>query len=242
VQRPAAWTDLATACVWDLPDLRTVPGLDLDAPGRHGVGDLVCSGADLAPETLVRAYSLGLFPMPDPRARRRDATPTWWSPSPRGILPPGGLRVTRSLRQSARRYEVRLDSAFTDVVRGCADPSRDGGWIDERFVAAYTRLHELGVAHSVETWQDGELVGGLYGVSLGGLFAGESMFHRARDASKVALLALVRLLDDGRPDRLLDVQWATPHLTSLGVVEVPRSAYLTRLLPAALAVPEPAWA
>ncbi len=238
MQRPRDWAELAAACAWDLPDLRTVPGLDLD---DERVGDLVCAGADLAPETLVRAYSLGLFPMPDPETRRRHAPPTWWSPSPRGVLPLDGLRVTRSLRQSAKRFELRVDTAFTDVVRGCADPSREGGWIDERFVEAYARLHGLGLAHSVETWQDGVLVGGLYGVSLGGLFAGESMFHRARDASKVALLALVELLRDEHPDRLLDVQWATPHLSTLGVVEVPRSAYLTRLLPAALEVPEPRW-
>jgi leucyl/phenylalanyl-tRNA--protein transferase len=236
------WADLAAACVWDLPDLRAIPGLDLDADlDDGGVGDLVCAGADLAPETLVRAYSLGLFPMPDPRARRRSAPPTWWSPAERGVLPLDGLRVTRSLRQSARRYDVRLDTAFTEVVLGCADPAREGGWIDRDFVAAYSRLHELGLAHSVEAWSDGELVGGLYGVCLGGLFAGESMFHTARDASKVALLGLVDLLRDGEPDRLLDVQWSTPPLASLGVVEVPRSAYLTRLLPAALEVPEPRW-
>ena len=230
---------MAAACVWDLPDLRSVPGLSLDA---DDVGDLVCAGADLEPPTLVRAYSLGLFPMPDPRSRRRSAPPTWWSPSPRGVLPLDRMRVTRSLRQSAKRYEVRVDTAFAEVVRGCADPSRDGGWIDDRFVAAYTRLHELGLAHSVETWSGDELVGGLYGVSIGGLFAGESMFHRARDASKVALLALVERLSDahGRT-RLLDVQWATDHLATLGVVEVPRSSYLTDLLPAALELPDAAW-
>ena len=233
-----AWTELAAACVWDLPDLRTVHGLDLDG---DDLGDVVCAGADLAPETLVRAYSLGLFPMPDPRSRRRKAPPTWWSPNPRGVLPLDGMRVTKSLRQSAKRYDVRVDTAFVEVIRGCADPSRDGGWINDGFVEAYTRLYELGLAHSVETWQDGELVGGLYGVSLGGLFAGESMFHRARDASKVALLALVRLLDDGDAARLLDVQWATDHLETLGVVEVPRSTYLTELLPAALDVAPPAW-
>lgn len=239
MHRPIAWTELAAACVWDLPDLRTVPGLDLDS---EDAGDVVCAGADLAPETLVRAYSLGLFPMPDPRSRRRNAAPTWWSPAPRGVLPLDGMRVTRSLRQSAKHYEVRVDTAFGEVVRGCADPSRDGGWIDERFVAAYTRLHELGLAHSVETWQGDELVGGLYGVSLGGLFAGESMFHRARDASKVALLRLVELLrDEHEGSRVLDVQWATEHLATLGVVEVPRSVYLTQLLPAALDVPDPTW-
>jgi leucyl/phenylalanyl-tRNA--protein transferase len=240
MEQRGPWVDLAAACAWNLPDLRTVRRRDLD---DETVGDLVCAGADLAPETLARAYSLGLFPMPDPRVRRRDAPPTWWSPVLRGVLPLDGLRVTRSLRQSARRYELRLDTAFDEVVRGCADPSRDGGWIDERFVAAYARLHELGVAHSVETWRDGVLVGGLYGVSLGGLFAGESMFHRARDASKVALLGLVELLRDQHgATRLLDVQWSTPHLSSLGVVEVRRSAYLTRLLPDALELPEPAWA
>jgi leucyl/phenylalanyl-tRNA--protein transferase len=240
VQGRGSWRDLAAACVWDLPDLRTVPGLDLDDPE---VGDLVCAGADLEPATLARAYSLGLFPMPDPRSRRRSAPPTWWSPVDRGVLPLDGLRVSRSLRRSAGRFEVRVDTAFTAVVEGCADPRREGGWIDRRFVAAYSRLHELGVAHSVETWRDGRLVGGLYGVSLGGLFAGESMFHRERDASKVALLGLVDLLrDEHAQPRLLDVQWATPHLQSLGVVEVPRSAYLKGMLPAALELPEPAWA
>jgi leucyl/phenylalanyl-tRNA--protein transferase len=238
VQPRGAWVDLAAACAWDLPDLREVPGIDLDDEG-----DLVCAGADLAPETLVRAYSIGLFPMPDPRRFRRNAPPTWWSPSPRGVLPLDGLRVTRSLRQSARRYDVRVDTAFREVVLGCADPGRDGGWIDEQFVAAYSRLHELGLAHSVETWSGDELVGGLYGVSVGGLFAGESMFHRARDASKVALLGLVDLLhDEHAGDRLLDVQWRTDHLATLGVVEVPRSTYLRELLPAALRLPEPRWA
>ena len=235
---------LADACTWDLPDLRALHWLDLDddpADGE-GVGDLVCAGADLEPATLARAYSLGLFPMPDPRRRRRQGPPTWWSPVVRGVLPLDGLRVTRSLRQSARRMEVRVDTAFREVVTACADPARDGGWIEKPFVDAYCDLHRLGVAHSVESWLDGELVGGLYGVSLGGLFAGESMFHRARDASKVALMGLVDLLrDEHAESRVLDVQWATPHLASLGVVEVRRSDYLTRLLPAALEVPEPDW-
>jgi leucyl/phenylalanyl-tRNA--protein transferase len=214
--------------------------LDLD---DDEVGDVVATGADLAPETLVHAYSIGLFPMPDSRARR-PGPPTWWSPVVRGILPLDRLKVSRSLRRSARSMEVRVDTAFCDVIAACADPSRDSGWIDEDFVAAYSRLHELGIAHSVEAWQDGELVGGLYGVSLGGLFAGESMFHRVTDASKVALIGLVDVLRsaDHHDARLLDVQWATPHLASLGVVEVARSTYLTRLLPAALDAPEPDWA
>jgi leucyl/phenylalanyl-tRNA--protein transferase len=135
--------------------------------------------------------------------------------------------------------EVRVDTAFDAVIRACGDPSRDSGWIDDEIVDAYTELHELGWAHSVETWQDGRLVGGLYGVSIGGLFAGESMFHRVTDASKVALVGLVDLLRDEHADRrLLDVQWSTPHLASLGVVEIRRSTYLD-LLKDALEVPLP---
>jgi leucyl/phenylalanyl-tRNA--protein transferase len=164
----------------------------------------------------------------------------WWSPDPRGVLPLAGLRVTRSMRQSAHRFEVRVDTAFTEVVIGCADPARQGGWIDDDIVTAYAELHRLGWAHSVETWRDDELVGGLYGLAIGGLFAGESMFSRARDASKVALTALVDLLtDEHAEERLLDTQWQTPHLATLGVVEIPRAAYLSRL-ERALALPLPA--
>jgi leucyl/phenylalanyl-tRNA--protein transferase len=155
-------------------------------------------------------------------------TIAWWSPDPRGILPLPGLRVTRSLRQSCRRFEVRIDTAFAEVMRGCADPGRDGGWITEGIRDAYERLHRMGWAHSVETWRDGRLVGGLYGIAIGGFFAGESMFHLERDASKVALVGLVDLLRAGGAD-LLDVQWTTPHLRSLGAVDVPRSRYLELL-------------
>jgi leucyl/phenylalanyl-tRNA--protein transferase len=158
----------------------------------------------------------------------------WWSPDPRGILPLDGLVVHRSLARSARRYDVTVDQAFPDVIAGCADPSRPSGWIDDAFVAAYTRLHRAGWAHSVEVWTKAdetgarELVGGLYGVAIGGLFAGESMFHRRTDASKVALVHLVERLRAGG-GTLLDVQWRTPHLASLGVVSVPRAEYLDRL-------------
>ena len=120
----------------------------------------------------------------------------WWSPERRGILPLDGLKVSRSLRQSAAHFEIRVDTAFDEVVAGCADPSRPGGWIDDQIATAYAELHHLGWAHSVEAWRDGELVGGLYGVAIDGLFAGESMFSRARDASKVALIGLVDLLRD----------------------------------------------
>jgi leucyl/phenylalanyl-tRNA--protein transferase len=213
------------------PDLRAgTPTTSQDQPD-----DLVAMGADLEPGTLLAAYRCGLFPMPDPASREM----LWWSPVERGVLPLDGLRVTRSLRQSARHMEIRVDTAFPEVLAACADPDRDSGWIDRDIEVAYTRLHELGWAHSVETWQDGELVGGLYGVAVGGLFAGESMFHRVRDASKVALVGLVDLLHDEHVDqRLLDVQWQTPHLASLGVVEVPRHDYLARL-EKALDVPLP---
>ena len=190
---------------------------------------MVGIGADLEPGTLLAAYRTGLFPMPV----RRGGEVAWWSPEPRGVIPLDGLRVTRSLARSCRRFDVRIDTAFGAVMRACADPRREAGWIDGRFVAAYTRLHELGWAHSVETWsrdEEGhdELVGGLYGIAIGGLFAGESMFHRRTDASKVALVALVeRLRANGGV--LLDVQWLTPHLASLGAVEITRTAYLREL-------------
>jgi leucyl/phenylalanyl-tRNA--protein transferase len=133
---------------------------------------------------------------------------------------------------------MRVDSAFDEVIAGCAAPDRPGAWIDARMLDAYRRLHRLGWAHSVEAWRDGVLAGGLYGISIGGLFAGESMFHRERDASKVALMWLVELLRAGDVERLLDVQWCTPHLASLGAVEISRDAYLVRL-ERALALPAP---
>jgi leucyl/phenylalanyl-tRNA--protein transferase len=202
---------------------------------RADADDLVAMGADLAPGTLLAAYRAGLFPMPGDT----DAM-LWWSPVERGVLPLDGLRVPRSLRQAVRRMEIRVDTAFPEVIEACADPARDSGWIDEPVIEAYTALHRLGWAHSVEAWQDGELVGGLYGVAIGGFFAGESMFHRVRDASKVALVGLVDLLRDEHAERrLVDVQWQTPHLASLGVVTVARPAYL-ELLEDALDVPLPA--
>lgn len=202
-------------------------------------GDLVALGADLQPGTLLAGYRSGLFPMPYDDAPGGPAL-GWWSPDPRGVLPLGGLRVSKSLRRSCRDFEIRVDTAFTEVMERCGDPSREGSWIDDDFIVAYTALHQLGWAHSVESWRDDVLVGGLYGVAIGGLFAGESMFHTARDASKVALVALVDLLRAAGGDRLLDVQWRTDHLATLGVVEVPRRDYLARL-ERALALPDVAW-
>jgi leucyl/phenylalanyl-tRNA---protein transferase len=194
-------------------------------PTGWPVDDAVAVGADLEPATLLAAYRAGLFPMP-----LDDVTPmVWWSPLRRGVLTPERLRVSRSLRQAVRRYETRVDTAFSAVLRACADPMRPGAWISEDVLRAFARLHALGWAHSVETWdRDGRLVGGLYGVAIGGLFAGESMFHHANDASKVALVGLVDLLRKGGAT-LLDVQWTTPHLASLGAVDLPRPVYLARL-------------
>ena len=196
---------------------------------RQADGDLVGIGADLRPGTILAAYRSGLFPMPV------DGRLAWWSPDPRAVLEPERLRVTRSLRRSCRNFDVRVDSAFADVVAACADPGRPGGWISQGIRDAYVELHRLGWAHSVEAWSGSRLAGGLYGVAIGGLFAGESMFHRETDASKVALVGLVSLLG---PDALIDVQWQTDHLASLGVIEISRSDYLERLA-AALARPLP---
>jgi leucyl/phenylalanyl-tRNA--protein transferase len=190
--------------------------------------DLVGIGGDLEPGTVLMAYRAGLFPM---GVGEGGSAPTgWWSPDPRGVLLPGQIKVSRSLRKSLRRFEIRVDTAFSQVMTGCADPTRAGGWITPSITAAYTRLHELGWAHSVEAWADGELLGGLYGLAIGGLFAGESMFHRATDASKCALVGLADLVFvDGDPRRIVDVQWATAHLASLGVSEIPRDDYIARL-------------
>ncbi len=211
---------------YDFAALRPAPGEDLAA-----------AGGDLDPATLVAAYRAGCFPMGLGRGGRGPVG--WWSPDPRGVLLPDRVHVSRSLARSLRRFEVRVDTAFADVVAGCADPSRPGAWITPAVAAAYQRLHELGWAHSVEVHLDGRLVGGLYGVAVGGLFAAESKFHRVTDASKAAVVALCRLLEeDGAPGRLVDVQWRTDHLATLGVEEVPRTDYL-ELLRAACALPLP---
>jgi leucyl/phenylalanyl-tRNA--protein transferase len=213
-----------------MPPVEPPPTIwDLPAPEVAGDGEIVAIGADLEPGTLLAAYRTGLFPMRVGKGRRLG----WWSPDPRGIIPLDALHVSRSLRRSRGRFEVRRDTAFEAVMRGCADPRRPHGWIDDDFLAAYCRLHHLGWAHSVETWIDDELVGGLYGVAIGGLFAGESMFHRVPDASKVTVVATVEHLG-AIGASLFDVQWVTPHLATLGAVEVSREEY-GRLLADAVA-------
>lgn len=199
--------------------------------------DLVAVGADLKPATVLAAYRRGLFPMPVAEIGEM----AWWSPVRRAVIPVDGLAVSRSMRRSANRFSVTVNTDFAGVLDGCADPRRPGAWIDDQIRGAYTHLHELGWVHSIEVWQDGELAGGLYGVAIGGLFAGESMFHRVTDASKVALMATTGLLDDGRPARLFDVQWLTPHLQSLGAVEIGRAGYLDRLQQALSLPLPPCW-
>ncbi|KAA1380930.1 leucyl/phenylalanyl-tRNA--protein transferase [Aeromicrobium fastidiosum] len=196
--------------------------------------DCVAGGADLEPGTLLEAYRRGAFPMP------HDRELLWWSPMRRGVLVPDDIRVSRSLARSVRRFTMTLDESFEEVIDACADPSRPGAWIDSDIRAAYVRMHELGWAHSVETRAaDGTLVGGLYGLSIGALFAGESMFHRATDASKAALVELARLVGAGG---LIDTQWSTPHLASLGVTEWPRELYLERINDLVDAPPPAVWA
>jgi leucyl/phenylalanyl-tRNA---protein transferase len=201
--------------------------------------DLVAVGGDLRAGTLLAAYRSGVFPMGLGEHGSRPMG--WWSPDPRGVLLPGGVHASRSLRRSLRRFEVRVDTAFGQVVAACADPDRPGRWITDEIVDAYTEMHALGWAHSIETWLDGELVGGLYGLCVGGLFAGESMFHHVTDASKAAVVAMAGyVFADGDPRRIVDVQWSTPHLGSLGVVTMPRDEYLTRVREA-VELPPPAF-
>ncbi|MSZ41298.1 MAG: leucyl/phenylalanyl-tRNA--protein transferase [Actinobacteria bacterium] len=209
-------------CVWNLPDPRT------SEPGE----EILAIGADLAPSTLLSAYCNGLFPM-----HVSSGELAWWSPDPRGVMELDNLQVSASLRKSMRRYRVTFDTAFELVMRGC-DENRSESWITHEFIDSYCALHEMGWTHSVEVWDEEELVGGLYGIEVGGLFAGESMFHRKRDASKVAFVTLVEHLKDAGGVRLFDVQWKTDHLETLGVSEISRNDYLDRL---SVAVSQPGY-
>lgn len=191
-------------------------------------GGLLAAGGDLSPEWLLCAYAHGIFPW----FERDDEPIFWWSPPIRAVIAPGSVRITRSLRKNLfnRGYRVSFDRAFDAVVDACAAPRRDaqGTWITSRMQQAYGALHELGYAHSVEVWQGQDLVGGLYGVSLGKMFFGESMFAAASDASKSAFVALHRQLQRWRFS-LIDCQISNPHLQSLGVTEMPRTEFLERL-------------
>ena len=200
---------------WQLPDPLLAP---------QGA-DLIAAGSAIEPALMLAGYRQGLFAMP-----LADTLVGWFSPDPRGVLPLERLHVSRSLRRALRRYRVSIDRAFEDVVEGCADPQREGHWIAPDFVDCYRELHRMGWAHSIEVWDtNDELAGGLFGVEVAGFFSGESMFHRERDASKVAVVALVERLVKAGGNRLLDVQWLTPHLQSLGVTAIKRREYVARL-------------
>lgn len=181
-------------------------------------------GDDLEPDTILAAYRRGLFPMPV----ESGGPIGWWSPTRRGVLEPEQIHVSHSMRRTIGHYEIRVDTSFEEVLDGCANPARPYGWIDDRIKAAYLRLHDLGWCHSVEAWRDGRLAGGLYGLAIGGLFAGESMFHNETNGSKAALIGLATGIADGT-GRLIDVQWRTDHLESMGITEISRRHYLRRL-------------
>ena len=184
----------------------------------------------IASELLLQGYRLGVFPM-----AMEDGAIEWFSPDPRAILPLQEFHVPHALRRVLRKkvFETKIDNRFGEVIRACA--KREDTWINREIVESYERLHELGYAHSVETWSNGKLAGGLYGVAIGGAFFGESMFHRERDASKIALVALVEHLR-AKKFALLDTQWLTPHLQQFGAIEISREHYL-RLLARAVELP-----
>jgi leucyl/phenylalanyl-tRNA--protein transferase len=186
---------------------------------------LVAMGLDLQPKTLLEAYRSGVFPWFD-----EDLPICWWSPDPRAIIELDGLHVSHRLARTIRsgQFTTTIDQDFAGVMAGCADRPVEGTWITPEMFAAYGRLHDLGHAHSVEIWHEGQLAGGLYGVAIGGFFAGESMFHRVTDASKVALATLVARLRERR-FALFDIQFVTPHTIRMGAIEIPRKEYLKRL-------------
>jgi leucyl/phenylalanyl-tRNA--protein transferase len=211
--------------VWIILDKRLWFPDPRNALNIGSLNGFVALGGDLSVPRLLLAYRSGIFPWSvDPV--------TWWSPDPRGILELDRFHVSRSLAQTLKKgvFRVTIDQAFHEVIERCAEPGpgRTSTWITPEFVAAYVRLHEAGHAHSIECWKDGELVGGVYGVHIGGFFAGESMFHRASDASKVALCRLVEHLR-AREFALFDIQMVTPHTQQLGATNIARSDYLGRL-------------
>ena len=201
------------------------PPIDLALLEPNG---LLCAGGDLSAQRLMDAYQRGIFPW------YANGEPIlWWSPDPRMVLFPGEFRISRSLRRALRggRFEVKLDSSFAGVMQACAErarPGQDGTWITRDMQRAYLKLFQLGIAHSVETWVDGQLAGGLYGVAIGRMFYGESMFTRATGASKIAVAHLARFLEE-EGFGMIDCQMTTPHLASLGAREIPRTVFLDGL-------------
>ena len=203
--------------VWDFP-----------SPEQMPKDDLVSLGADLKPETLIDSYKNGILPMHIQIENKREIG--WWSPQQRGILPLNKINISSSLKKSMKKYFVTFDQDFDSVIDGCGDDKRPKRWINKDIKTAYKKLFELGYVHSVEVWnKKDELVGGLYGVEVNGLFAGESMFNTQTDASKTALVYLVEKLSQAGGERIFDVQWQTPHLKSMGVVKISRSKYISLL-------------
>lgn len=210
-----------------------IPWIDNDTPfppletALREPNGLLAAGGDLSPQRLIEAYSRGIFPWFNP-----GEPVLWWSPDPRMVLFPGELKVSRSLRKTLKKrdYEVRVDTAFRQVMEACAAPrdGQGGTWITPAMIDAYTELHRQGLAHSVETWMEGKLVGGLYGISLGRMFYGESMFSLATDASKIAFVHLVRQLERWGYG-MIDCQMKTAHLASLGAREIPRAEFSQKL-------------
>ena len=198
------WQNLAELSQYEFPNINKID---------KNLGDLISIGADLETSTLIKAYSSGYFPM-EVSDENGNMILGWFSPIKRGVLPLGNLRITKSMKKSYNRFTYKIDQKFEKVMR--------------KFIYNYTKLHELGFAHSVEVYEDDELVGGLYGVSLGAFFAGESMFSTKSDASKVALIKLIEILKDQKA-LLLDTQWLTPHLASLGAIEISRNEYSIQL-------------
>jgi len=196
-------------------------------PANFPAEGLIAAGGDFAPATVIEAYRTGIFPWPHPSAEL-----LWFSPDPRAILEPGGVHISRRLARTLRqgRFHATVDAAFEQVIRACADrPDDEGTWITDRLVRGYLELHDLGWAHSIETWTaDGELAGGLYGIAVGAMFGAESMFHRVTDGSKAAMVAMA-LHADAIGVQFIDIQVLTPHTASMGGIEIPRAAYLARL-------------
>ena len=209
---------------WLTGDALTFPPLDTALEDPNG---LLVAGGDLSPERIQSAYRQGVFPWFEP-----GQPILWWSPNPRAVVIPSQFQPSRSLRKTMRKelYQVTFDKAFLDVIKACAAPRSDqeGTWISDEMISAYEQLHQLGVAHSVESWLDGKLVGGLYGLTIGKVFFGESMFSICTDSSKVAFATLVSSLNDWGY-QLIDCQVSNSHLTSLGAVELPRSTFISTL-------------
>lgn len=224
-----SWQVLAQQCQYSFEDITKID---------PKISDLISIGADLEITTLIGAYSKGYFPM-EVGDENENKVVGWFSPLERGIIPLDKLHVTKSMKKSAKKYTCTIDKEFENVMRGCMTAPRKHGWINEAFIESYTKLFENGLAHSVEVYEGKNLVGGLYGVSFGRFFAGESMFSLKTDASKVALMKLIEHLN-AEGAILLDTQWLTDHLARLGAIEIPRSKY-SQLLDKALALPSMNW-